>query len=76
MNDAIHIIKNDQLKPCPYCGNKNPTINQIDLHLFEVGCHIYSCNMPFCIITSDEKSAVDAWNHMVDDVISKRSEDN
>lgn len=75
MNDIPAIRTDKRLKPCPYCGNEKPTINQMDLHLFEVGCSIYKCDMPCCIIAFDEKSAIAAWNHMVDDVINKRSEE-
>ena len=71
MNDIPAIRTDKRLKPCPYCGNEKPTIKQMDLHLFEVGCDIYKCDIPCCIIAYDETSAVDSWNSMVDSVINK-----
>lgn len=63
MNDAIHIIKNDQLKPCPYCGNI-PTLRQYAYNVFVVACERYACNIPCNIIAFDETSAIDSWNKL------------
>lgn len=60
----------EKLKPCPFCGGKAKTIENVFSELFDV-----SCLNPFCYAHlashearyNDLDDSVEAWNRRTDD---------
>lgn len=50
------------LKPCPYCGNKNLELIAGG-NGFYVSCNVYACNSPYSKLYKKAMDAVEAWNN-------------
>ena len=57
-----------ELKPCPFCGNKNPTLEEMNSWSGEpvwfIGCENYNCYFGMSLGESfnTKQEAIEAWN--------------
>jgi hypothetical protein len=62
--ECINMTKNEELKPCPSCGNL-PEIHPYGVSCYCVQCGRYACDFPYAIFGYNETSAIKAWNENV-----------
>jgi Lar family restriction alleviation protein len=57
---------NEELKPCPFCGEKAYIIHEESDGLWEIGCHNQKCKLiVYTRDIYDKKEAIAAWNKRV-----------
>ena len=52
-----------KLKPCAYCGNEHPTIQQAPNGMYGVVCTRYACRLSYSMFCESIESAVEVWNN-------------